>query len=100
MRDVLSNKRIEKSYDAISDSFGYDFWSLNNKTHEWVRVRFNDSDLHFYLKKDSNTGVFLWLLRNFKGTYFEKHLRTAASQNLSRVAVFRRSTKYVFLKHL
>ena len=25
MRDVLSNKRIEKSYDAISDSFGYDF---------------------------------------------------------------------------
>ena len=25
MRDVLSNKRIEKSHDAISDCFGYDF---------------------------------------------------------------------------
>ena len=30
----FSNMRIEKSYDAISDCFGYDFWS--NKTHEWV----------------------------------------------------------------
>ena len=27
MLDVLSNKRIEKSYDAISDCFGYDFES-------------------------------------------------------------------------
>ena len=29
--------------------------------------------------RDSNTGVFLWILRNFKSTYFEQHLRTAAS---------------------
>ena len=39
------------------------------------------------LKRDSNTGLFLWLLRNFKDTYFEKHLRTAASENLSRAAI-------------
>ena len=25
MRHVLSNQQIEKSYDAISDCFGYDF---------------------------------------------------------------------------
>ena len=30
------------------------------------------------LKKESNTGFFLWILRNFKKTYFEGHLRTAA----------------------
>ena len=30
-------------------------------------------------KRDSNTGVFLWLLRNFKEHLFEEHLRTAAS---------------------
>ena len=28
------------------------------------------------LKKDSCTGVFLWILRIFKSTYFIKHLRT------------------------
>ena len=34
------------------------------------------------LKRDSNTGVFLWLLRNsFKNTYFEKDLRTATSSS-------------------
>ena len=34
------------------------------------------------LKRDSNTGVFLWILWNceiFKNIYFEKHLLTAAS---------------------
>ena len=31
------------------------------------------------LKRDSNTGVFLWILQNFKNTYFEEHLRPAAS---------------------
>ena len=32
------------------------------------------------LKRDSNTGVFLWILRNFKNTYLEEHLRTVASK--------------------
>ena len=31
------------------------------------------------LKRDSNTGVFLWILRIFKNTYIEKHLRTTTS---------------------
>ena len=29
------------------------------------------------LKRDFNTSVFLWILRNFKTTYFEEHLQTA-----------------------
>ena len=31
------------------------------------------------LKRDSNTGVSLRILRNFKNTYFEEYLRTVAS---------------------
>ena len=31
------------------------------------------------LKKDCCLGVFKWILWNFKNTYFEEHLRTAAS---------------------
>ena len=30
------------------------------------------------LKRDSNTDVFLWILKNFQKTYFEEHLRMAA----------------------
>ena len=30
------------------------------------------------LKRDSKTVVFLWILRNFKNTYLEEHLRTAS----------------------
>ena len=33
--------------------------------------------------KNSNTGVFLWICKVFKKTYFEKHLRTSASPNKS-----------------
>ena len=39
------------------------------------------------LKRDSNTGVFLWILRNFKNTYFEEHLSTGAS-SMSRLKFF------------
>ena len=31
------------------------------------------------LKRDSNTGILLWNLRNFKNNNFEEYLRTAAS---------------------
>ena len=40
------------------------------------------------LKRDYNIGVFLWLLRNFKDSHFEKYLRTTASENLSRAAIW------------
>ena len=49
------------------------------------------------LKKDSNTGVFLWNLQKFKNTYFEEHLRTTASRtekNLHRILL-----KILFLTH-
>ena len=32
------------------------------------------------LKRDPNTGVYLWILRNFPQYYFEEHLRNAASR--------------------
>ena len=32
-----------------------------------------------FIERDSNTGVFLWILQNFKNIYFEKQLPTAAS---------------------
>ena len=33
------------------------------------------SGLQLYLKRNSGTGVFLWILRNFRKTYFTEHLR-------------------------
>ena len=32
------------------------------------------------LKRDSNTAIFLWILRIFKSTYFEEHVGTATSK--------------------
>ena len=46
------------------------------------------------LKRDSNTSVFLWNLRIFKNTYFEEHLRTTASPDVSngeRLSIERRT---------
>ena len=42
--------------------------------------------------RDSKTGVFLWLMRNFKNIYFKRYLQTAASEDLSSavIAIFRR----------
>ena len=40
---------------------------------------FNKVRLATLLKRNSSTGVFLWILRNFKNTYFQKYLRTASS---------------------
>ena len=48
-----------------------------------------------FIKKRLHDSVFLWLLRNFKDTYFEKDLQTATSQYLSHAAIltFRRYFK-------
>ena len=35
-----------------------------------------------YWKETPTQGVFLWMLRNFKNTYFEEHVGTAASNKL------------------
>ena len=40
-----------------------------------------------FIEKNSNTGVFLSILCNFKNNYFEVHLWTAAS-NYGNVATF------------
>ena len=57
------------------------------------------------LKRDSRSGVFLWILPNFKNTYFEEHLQTAASVFWSvcankQVAKFLRIPFLVFTEHL
>ena len=57
-----------------------------------------------FIKKILQRRLFPILLRNFYYTYFEKHLRTAASQNLSRAAIltfrryFRSSSLSAFYK--
>ena len=35
------------------------------------------------LTRDSNTGILMWYLRNFKNTYFEEHPRTTGSETCS-----------------
>ena len=35
--------------------------------------------LQLYLKRDSGTGVFLWIFKIFKNTFFTEHLRTTVS---------------------
>ena len=35
--------------------------------------------LQLYLKRDSGTGVFLWIFEIFKNTFFTEHLRTTVS---------------------
>ena len=55
-----------------------------------------------------NTGVFLWILRSFKNTYFEEHLRTAVfalntffckykkSLNIKKVSEYKNVCEYKF----
>ena len=46
------------------------------------------------LKREPNTGVFLWKCEIFKSIFFEKYLQTAASENLpgAAILIFRSST--------
>ena len=48
------------------------FWSL-------FLIKLQAFTSLFLLKRDSNTGAFLLLFKTFKNTYFEEHLRKAAS---------------------
>ena len=42
-----------------------------------------------FLKGDSNTGAFLWMLqKNFKNTYFDQNLRTTSAVSASTVNIF------------
>ena len=67
----------EVIYKAVLKNFAiftgkHLFWSL-------FLIRFQPFRPATLLKRDSNTGVFPWNLRNFKENYFEEHLRTVAS---------------------
>ena len=48
------------------------------------------------IKRDPNTGVFLWILKNFKDTYFEEHLRTAASRKSLKSTHFQKHQKLAY----
>ena len=50
----------------------------NSQENTSVRASFNKVaglNLYLYLKRDSSTGVFLWILWNFKNTFFIEHLQ-------------------------
>ena len=49
------------------------FWSLPSTD---LRASRNTT----FFKRDSNTGIFLWILQNFKNTYFDESLWTIASE--------------------
>ena len=40
-----------------------------NSRNSWYK-------LYVYQKRDSGTGIFLWILRKFKNTFFTEHFRT------------------------
>ena len=44
-------------------------------------MKFQVSGLHLFSKRDSGTGVFLWILRNFEEHLFYRNLRKTASEN-------------------
>ena len=65
-------KAVLKNFTIFTGKYLY--WSLFLiKSQDWRPTTL--------LKGDSNTGVFLLILRNFKNNYFEKHLQTTASVN-------------------
>ena len=52
--------------------------SQNSLENISVRASFNKVaglNLQFHLKRDSSTGIFLWILWNFKNIFFIEHLR-------------------------
>ena len=77
MRDVFSNKWIEKSCDANSDCFG-------------TRVNYDKNSI--IQACNFSTGVFLWLIQNFEGYLFWKIPVNGYFENLSGAAIliFRR----------
>ena len=46
---------------------------------ESLLVMLQASGLELYLKRDSNTGVFLWVLEIFRNSFFTEHLQVTAS---------------------
>ena len=52
----------------------------NDPSYQWRSQSNLVNQLATLFQRDSNTGVFLWILRNFKNIYFKGHLRTTASE--------------------
>ena len=75
------NYRWHDGYDNIK-LFLFSIYGARDGFNEktLLQERFRHATL---LKGDSNTGVFVLILRTFKNTYFEEHLLAAASDFLS-----------------
>ena len=43
-------------------------------------IKLQASGLHFYQKKESGTGLFLWILQNFQNNFFHRTPPVAASE--------------------
>ena len=52
-------------------------------------IKFQVSGLHLFLKRDSGTCIFLWILQNFEEHLFYRNLRTTASGNESEKEVYK-----------
>ena len=61
------------------------FFNIHRKTPVLESLFNNIAGLQAcnFIKRDSNTDAFLWILRNFRSTYFEEQLRMAASEKAS-----------------
>ena len=87
---LIQNKVWPTSWFKFSNNFCWDDWQKHP-----LEVCFTGKHLYrslfliklqawrpaTLLKCDSNTGVFLWNLRNFYNTSFEEHIRTTASRS-------------------
>ena len=56
---------------------GICFLSVSSEKFQYETI---EAGLQLYQKTDSSTGVFLWILPNFKNTFFKEHTLATASE--------------------
>ena len=69
-------------------------FAKNNCVRVSFLIKLQTSGLQIYLKRDSDTGVFLCILQIFKNTFFVEHLQAIASQNIQDLQETRKKEKY------
>ena len=56
------------------------FLSLSSEKFQYEAI---EVGLQLYHKRDSSTGVFLWVLPDFKNTFFKEHTLATASETIT-----------------
>ena len=59
---------------------GICFLSVSSEKFQYETI---EAGLQLYQKTDSSTGVFLWILPNFKNTFFKEHTLATASETIT-----------------